>query len=715
MVLNLAASAKTRLVNSHSISSQPATTSRRAWIAPVLIATLGVIAYSSSFRAGFVFDDYQDILSNPSIRRLWPPRELLLVEQQGVWRTITRPVVNFTFAIDYALAGLDPRLYHLTNVAIHVLAGCALFGVARQTVLSPRLGDAHGQAATPLALVIALVWTLHPLNTQAVCYVTQRYESLMGLFFLLAIYAANRSDSSRSHARLWNAASVLAALLALGCKEVAVALPIVILLYDRAFLAGSFAAAWSRRRGLYLGLLGDWAMFFAWQRCGVSRASFAGDHLSYGSFDYATSQPGVILHYLRLAFWPQPLVLDYAWPVARGWADIALPALAIGLLFGATLYALARRPSWGWLGATFFLILAPTSSVLPLADLAVEHRMYLPLTIVITAVVLLICQAWLNIPGAADVGWSPPSTATLRVAIALVGLVSIALTTATWLRARVYCAEETLWADTVAKAPGNERARNNLGLALANQGQFAAAALQYRQALELAPNYADAHNNLGMALAGQNEFTAAASEFREALRLKPGHGAAHNNLGLLFAQAGDVPAAAHEFELAAKFDPHDPNAHANLGAALLAIGLGDQAMGELRKAIELKPDFARAENDLGRALIISGQAAEAAAHFQRAVEIDPNNYMTRFNLSEALGKLGRTTEAQLHFRRAAELAATMDVATLRGMATAQASLGRAAEALRLVEQALSLAQRAGNPEAIRALQADRAAYRAAIP
>ena len=357
-----------------------------AWIAALVLVAAVLASYANSFHCPFVFDDHHDIIDNPSIRHLWPLWDVFLARSKRPAGLQSRPVVNLSFALDYAVGGLHTLPYHATNLAIHILAGLALFGVVRRTLLLPRLCDRFGRASAALALAVALLWAVHPLQTESVTYITQRYESMMGLFYLVAVYGLIRCGDS-THSYRWGAVTVAATLLALGSKEVAVSLPIMILLYDRVLLTVSFAETWRRRWGMYLALLAVWAAFAVLQlRAGPRH--FAGYGLPVSWFEYACSQPGVILHYLRLVFWPQPLLLDYGWPPARTLGDILPGAMVVAGLLAATGYAFWRSPAWGLLGAWFFLILAPTSSIMPLADLAFEHRMYLPLAAVAIAVVL---------------------------------------------------------------------------------------------------------------------------------------------------------------------------------------------------------------------------------------------------------------------------------------------------------------------------------------
>ena len=516
--------------------SAPAAATPSRWpilLAALLIVAAATIAYSNSFRGAFLFDDTGDIVRSRSICHLWPIRDVFIVRFKGPWGIHPRPVVNFSLALNYAIGGLEPFSYHIANLLIHIAAGLTLLGIVRRTLLLPGMRRRFAPAATSLALAVALIWTLHPLQTEAVTYVTQRFESMMALFYLLALYAAVRCGTSQ-HAGRWAVASVAATILAFGCKEVAVSIPITILLYDRAFLAGSFREAWRRRRALYCGLAAAWVLFGLLLWFSPGRGNWSGYGLPTSWREYALSQGGVILHYLRLSFWPYPLVLDYCWPLARTPGDILPGLMIIGGLAAATVYALIRWPKWGFLGAWFFMILAPSSSIVPILDLAVEHRMYLPLAAVVAAVVI---GGYVVVQGLAGSG--RVSRPTLQIAgYSLLALVGIASAVLTFERNRDYQSELAIWTDTVNKAPLAPRGHYNLGLCLARNGQTNEAIDQYKTAVALCPTYLDAYTNLGNTLVKSKRPDEALVYYQTALKLKPDDANVHFALGNALAALG---------------------------------------------------------------------------------------------------------------------------------------------------------------------------------
>ncbi len=266
----------------------------------------------------------------------------------------------------------------------------------------------------------------------------------------------------------WCIGSVTACLLGMATKEVTISAPLIVLLYDRTFCAGSFRGALRRRCGLYLALAGTWILL-GWL---VLVLSPLGTSTGPGTREftwqsYLLTQPGVILHYLRLSIWPWPLCLDYEWPAARTVADVLWPAIPVVGLLVLTIRALVKRPAWGFLGAWFFGILALTSSVLPLGQAAFEHRMYLPLAALITAAAATAVLAGRQ---CVQRGMIPPTRLPVVGAL-LAGVAAITLSALTFHRNRDFWSDLSIWSDTAVKAPHNFRAFYNLGKSLVEAGR----------------------------------------------------------------------------------------------------------------------------------------------------------------------------------------------------------------------------------------------------
>jgi tetratricopeptide (TPR) repeat protein len=678
-------------------------------LAVSLIALATLAAFGNSFAGPFLFDDGGAISDNPTIRQLWPLWKPLCPPIGG--QTVTgRPLLNLSLAINYAVGGFRVWGYHATNLAIHLVAALLLFGVLRRTLLLPALRNQWGAAATPFALATALLWAIHPLQTESVTYIVQRAESLVGLFYLLTLYCFIRgADTPR--AIWWYAGAVLACLMGMASKEVMVSAPLMVLLYDRTFLAGSFRDAWRRRYGLYLALGSTW-LLLGWL---VASAGNRGGSAGFGGaidwWAYLGTQFGAIVHYLRLCVWPHPLLLDYGTGTAQGAGQIVPYALVVGLLGVAVLVALWRWPRAGFLGAWFFAILAPTSSVVPVVTQTVaEHRMYLPLAAVLTG----------SVAGGFLAGqWLVRSQRLSRLASQVLGgslvtFAAIVFGILTFHRNVDYQSPMSMWQDAAAKAPGNERVHNNFGLALAGRGRVDEAIAQYRTALELKPVFVDASINLGAALVARGRLDEAIAQYRKALEIKADSAEAYCNLGRALARLGRLDQAMAQYRKALEIKPGLPEAHNNLGNALTNRGQLAEAMAHYRKALESKPDYAEAHNNLGAALAGQGRFDEAMAHYQQAVEIAPGFAGAYYNAGMALANLGHLDGAMAHYRKALEIKPDY-IEAHYSFGGALATRGRFAEAVAHYRLALDLATQHHNRAWADAARAKIAQYEAGKP
>ena len=620
-------------------------------------------AYSTSFAGVFVFDDKFAISDNPNIKSLWPLTRAMSAPPE--MPVSGRPVASLTLAINYALAPDDVRDvllppatdappvarerflrnvwgYHFFNLILHVLAALALYGVVRRTLSSDRLSSRFGANATPLASVISLIWVVHPLLTDAVTYVAQRTEVLMGLFLLLTLYCAIRAGepgTTRGRRRLWTAAAMASCALGMGSKQTMVVAPLMVWVWDWVFGAsgpdGELPARRRSRRTLYGGLAGTWLILasLVWMERWPHSIGFARE--GWTPWTYLLTQTGVIVHYIRLSFVPWPLALDYdGWPMAHSILAVAPNALLLMVLLAATLLAVVRRDPWGFPGAWFFALLAPSSSVLPLAtEIAAERRMYLPLAAIITVVVVGAFLVWQRVA----LRVMPDAQLTRRAgrvtAAAIVVVLTTALGSLTYARNMDFWSDEEIWRDTVEKRPTNPRARLNYGIDL----------------------YA----------------------------------------------AGRLPEAERELSEAVRLKDSSAAAHANLGPVLCALGRLDEGISHLERALALDPEYTTVHGNLGEAYATQGKRALAAKQFARAVEVSPDNPFLLNRLAWLLAtspedEVRNGTRAVELAGRAVLLTSRQDIMSLETLSAAYAEAGRFDEAVAAGREALALAESQGN-------------------
>jgi protein O-mannosyl-transferase len=589
----------------------------RIGLAGVALLLAGLAVYANSLNAPFVFDDRNAIQDNPTIRHLGNLAEIFSPPRDHVSGAMARPLVNASLALNYALGGLNPWGYHLLNLLLHLLSALTLFGLARRTLLRPVLSARFGAAALPLAFSVALVWTVHPLLTETITCVIQRTEGLMSLFYLLTLYTFARSmDSLRPWP--WQIASVLACLLGMISKEVMISAPLLVLLYDRTFVAGTFRQAWRLRWKFYAALACAGVPLAVLVLSVGQRLDTAGFGLTMPWWAYALKECQAVTAYLGLSFWPHPLILDYGADVVTSPLTVAPQILLLTLLLAGTVYALSRRRALGFVGAFFFAILAPSSSVMPLTTQTMaEHRMYLPLAAVVAVTVLVVyaCAG--------------------RRSLFLWPVLALALGGVTLARNQDYQSALSLWRDTVQNRPDNPRAYDEFGTACVAAGLPALALPEFLSALRLDPDYAEARTELGNLYQSANQPAKAIAEYNLALQSHPNYARAHNNLGLAYETINQPDQALAEFSRALKIDPNYLSAHNNLGLAYQLANQPEKAVTEFNLALKIDPDNAPAHYNLGLSLFQLQRYAEAARQFEAALKLNPNLPNLRDNLEKA--------------------------------------------------------------------------------
>ncbi|HET9369387.1 MAG TPA: tetratricopeptide repeat protein [Vicinamibacterales bacterium] len=660
--------AKGRSVSGHraagvtaAASSRSASTAGR-WL-PWLIVLAGLIAYGNSFSGPFIFDDQSTIVSEaPKAKGL-----AAIIHAPAESPLSGRPLVTATFYVNRMVFGPGVTSFHVTNLLVHLANGLLFFAIVRRTLGLPGLRERWAASADAIAAAAAIIWIVHPLNTEVVDYLTQRTESMMAACMLITIYASLRAAAAPNPAG-WQAAAVFACALGFMCKETMVVTPIVVMLFDRVFLFESWRESFRSRRRLYAGLAATWLVFAAalWSWPRTPGAGFSSTDRS--SWTYFLNQPEMLTRYLRLTIWPTGLVLNYGWSWPQPFTDVLPYFLFITTLFVITAIALVRAPRLGFLGAWCFLILGPTSSFVAISsEVGAERRMYLPLMALVLLAIFAAVRIWRRFG---------PASITPRTAAAIaLAIVVVPLTVLTIIRNREYSSALGM-AQTVVDRWPTGFAHHMLGFHLAAAGRHDEAIVHLRQAVA---GFPPARYDLARELVETGKYEEAIDQLQAFLRDEPTllprlsrelTAKAHGLRAQQLADARNFSEAIPHYRAFLEVMPQDGNGWSGLGVALIASGQPADAAAAFQRAVEADPTNAGFHQNAARALLDRGSIPEASAHAERAVALDGANPGAHDVLARTLIARGRYADARREFERALQLDPTFApaIAGLRALA-----------------------------------------------
>jgi tetratricopeptide (TPR) repeat protein len=630
----------------------------------LLILIVALIAYSNSFDVPFQFDDKASIKENILIKDFRyfknPPRAED-VPTRYVLRFKSRLVGYLTFALNYRAHGLDVRGYHATNFAIHIINALLVYWLVTLSFRTPALRDsALSGRAGYIALLSALLFVSHPVQTQAVTFVVQRLASLATLFCILSLtlYVRFRLSERKSGAFMY-ALALLSAALAMRTKEIAFTLPALVVLYELVFLSGP-----ARKRLLYLipialtllvvplGVLGS----------GVSPGDLLGDvseatrlvKTEFPRSDYLFTEFGVIVTYLRLLAFPVNQNLDYDYPNYSSFfsPQVFLSFLLLAAAFLLGLFMLHRsRQTEPALKLTafgifwFFITLSVESSIIPIKDVIFEHRLYLPSA----GVFMVAGTASILFLGSFKDGKARAA------AVSLLVLAVLLFSAAAHARNTVWQSELGLWADVLKKSPRKARAHNNIAAAYESAGDMDRALKHFETAARLKPDSVPIQNNLANAYVSTEMFETAIERFSIVLSMNPNYIPAHNDLGSAYYRMGQTEKAIEQYEKVLKMNPDFTDAYINLGVVYSKEGRPDKAAEYLKKAVALRPDIAEAHYTLGNSHAAMSRFDEAIEEYSIALELDPDNATAHYNIGNAYLSTGLFEKAIEHYGHSTRL------------------------------------------------------------
>lgn len=573
-----------RLIPALMLSSRPTFDSFRAAVWALL--AIGLAVFLNSLGGTFVFDDTgfirDDSLDITSL-------DWLTSEAESPMKG--RPLAGLTFVVNHAVCGDKPVGYHLFNTSVHVTCALVLLAVVRRALLRNRTTTDSNATAT--AFACALLWMIHPLQTECVNYVSQRTESMAAFFVLASFYCAMRADETTHRAR-WIVLAGVSAWAGIMCKEITAVGPVLIALYDFAFRDATKGETLRGRWPLYAALFSSW-LPLAGLMCLLPRTVTVGTSEQVTIGQYALNQCVLIVEYFRLVFWPDRLLIDYGRPWQVSWSE-ALPCLAVVLALAAlTLAVYHRHPKLGFLGAWVFLLLAPTSSVIPInTEVGAERRMYLPLAAIVVLVVLgakkltSVAREWVEgVRVAPSAQPSAGGRGSQRVAIviqcALLAGLAVALGARTIDRNADYADPLKLWTQAVEERPWNRRAWSNLASQFRKiDAETAAHVLE--EMTRRWPNDAKAHYEVAMYHRVQENFAEAVRYFRRVSELDSSNVESRRRLVWLLAACADddVRDGGEALRLARGLMAAEPRS----SRLLDALGVAHAECGNFEAAIE---------------------------------------------------------------------------------------------------------------------------------
>jgi tetratricopeptide (TPR) repeat protein len=620
-------------------------------LAALALAIVCLASYSNGLQGPFIFDDHRNVRNNEGLHWTtlsWSGAVTAIRDSPSS----NRPVANISFALNYHFGRHEVRGYHAVNIAIHLVCSLLVYLLALNTV--KRVTPTENTRLEPsvehwIALSAALIFVSHPIQTQAVTYIVQRMTSLCALFFLAALllYIYGRESARPARRWAWWAGGLASGLLALGSKEIAVTLPLIVLLYEWYFFQ-DLNPRWIKKTAkLGLLALGTFALAAAfhlgnqpweWLSAGYDQRDFTlGERV--------LTQFRVVWFYLSLLFYPHPGRLNLTHDISTSQSllnpmSTLLSLIGLCALLGLAIYLARRKRLVSFCLLWFFLNLVIESSVIPL-EMVFEHRLYLPMVGVALLVASLIYGVAATRPG-----WGVAATA----------CICLLLTLGTHRRNDDWRDALTLWQDAVEKSPTHARAQYNLGTALHDLGQVEEAVIHYSNAVELKRDYHEALVNLGNAKKDLGRFEESLEHYREALEIQPNSAKAHNSRGVVLLLLGDVENAASCFRRAIRLGDESggelAEAYTNLGIALGRQRRYEEAIAHHEEALRINSEFAVAYFNLGETLAGVGRFDDAVARYQMAIALKPELAEAHIKLGAVLGSMGRYEESISHYREA---------------------------------------------------------------
>ncbi len=580
--------------------------------------------------APFISDDISKIVDNPDVKSINSGFDKFVFSYATSPKNFrhndpSRPIVYFSFAVNYVLDGINPFGYRLFNLIIHILNGILCFFIVKEIMFILRL------PWMIVSIASSLIFAVHPANVNVVAYVYSRSDALATLFYLASILSFARSDNNK----LLSKASIFLFFLALFSKQIAVTLPVIILLYDLCFTSKFDLKDLIKQRRKHYPYWLTLILYICFRYLYLGGIGDLEARETINRYFYLATQPSVILKYLTMTLIPHGFSFDHnISPLTSIWNLKSLVPLTIILsIWGYLLTKTFRRSEYIWVILTFgfswFLVtLLPTSSIFPTTNVFVENRMYLA-GIGISLIAAYVINSLKS--------YSFP----------MLALVVLTLSALTWNRNQIYKDPILIEEEILSKYPDHPRSNNNLALLLRDDVR---AEHLLKKAIAAKPDYADAHSNLALLYYKRKEHEKSILEYNLAVSLNPRLYNAWFNLGNIYANMKDFSRSEEHYLKAIQENSQYYQAYVNLGLLYSSTQQTDKAKTCFLKAIEIKPDYVESYINLGILLASLKKFEEAEGYLVKAVLIDPKNAYAHINLGNLYQIENKKSQAKSEFQ-----------------------------------------------------------------
>ena len=607
------------------------------WLAVGLIIVIGVSVYANSFQNPFIWDDQNLIVTNPYIKDIRLVKNLFTKDLAfgTQFSNFYRPLQSLSFELDYYIWGLNPFGFHLTNLLLHIACAVAIYFLFCLISLK-RLS---------IPLITALLFLVHPIQTEAVTYISGRADPQVSLFILLSIiFYIKCNQKNRPQSIYYLLAAIFCFILALLCKETGLILPLLILLYDVSFSKDTlrFRDKIRLRYPLFLLVAGAYILLRMTVLNFLDRPLFFCD--ASLSLRLLTTAKTFAL-YPGLLFLPLHLHMERSLPLVTSVLDRDVLCFLILLIFSIVLIVKNYRRTrlYFFAGIWFLLNLLPFSNIVPLNANMAEHWLYLPSV----GLFLLIAFGFDNL-------FSRAKLVKICSIISLAALLAF-YSFLTIKRNQDWKDAEGFFRSILIYSPQSAEARNCLGGIYKEQGKYDLAIAEFEQAVKADPHNYKSYGNLGAALRKKKKYGLAISAYKKALKLRPDIPGLYNNLGNVYADKKQWKKANEALLKGLKLFPEFALCRANLGKVYYETGNTDLAIKEYKKAIELEPALVIAHYNLAIAYQADGKHGLAIEEYERLIKIAPGHLGGHLNLGTAYNIQGRLDEAMKEYQRVLEL------------------------------------------------------------